>query len=140
MSKAMEQVKALTPRGTHMTLEKTLKEINRWYRGWSSYFAMTQYPAQLSRIEAHIRRRLRSRLIDQQKSKRNLYYKLVKRGAIQRMASKVYSNNKRWALSNAMAVTRACSNHFFVNVLGQYIRSDKRRPHWFEVNRWIKQP
>ena len=64
-----------------MTLEKTLKEINRWYRGWSSYFAMTQYPAQLSRIEAHIRRRLRSRLIDQQKSKRNLYYKFVKRGA-----------------------------------------------------------
>ena len=140
MNKAMDQVKAFTPRGTHMTLEKTMAEINRWYRGWSSYFGMTQYPAQLSRIEAHIRRRLRSRLIDQQKSKRNLFRKLVKRGVTRRMASKVYSNNKRWSLSNAMAVTRAYPNKYFINTLGQFIRSDKRRPHWFEVKRWIKLP
>lgn len=137
MSKAMAQVKALTPRGTHLTLEKTMAEINRWYRGWANYFAMTQYPAQLARIEAHIRRRLRSRLIDQQKSQRNLFGKLIKRGASRHMASKVYSNNKRWVLSNSMAVTRAYPNRFFVKELGQLVSSDKRRPHWFEVNRWI---
>jgi len=81
-----------------------------------------------------------SRLIDQQKSKRNLFRKLVKRGVTRRMASKVYSNNKRWSLSNAMAVTRAYPNKYFINTLGQFIRSDKRRPHWFEVKRWIKLP
>lgn len=59
MNKAMAQVKGLTPRGTHQTLGKTMADINRWYRGWANYFAMTQYPAQLARIEAHIRRRLR---------------------------------------------------------------------------------
>jgi hypothetical protein len=59
------QVKELTPRGTHQTLETTLEQINKWYVGWSNYFGMTYYPAQLHKIEAHIRRRLRSRLVDQ---------------------------------------------------------------------------
>ncbi|MCP4286033.1 MAG: group II intron reverse transcriptase/maturase, partial [Gammaproteobacteria bacterium] len=61
---AMAKVKELTPRGTHLTLEKTLEEINSWYVGWAGYFGMTYYPAQLKKIEAHIRRRLRSRLVD----------------------------------------------------------------------------
>ena len=84
----MAKVKELTPRGTHQSLEKTLEEINSWYVGWAGYFAMTYYPAQLKKIEAHIRRRLRSRLVDQQKSKRNLYRKLVKRGVSRRQAAK----------------------------------------------------
>jgi RNA-directed DNA polymerase len=62
---AMAKVKELTPRGTHLRLEDTIERINSWYVGWSSYFALTNYPAQLHKIEAHIRRRLRSRLIDQ---------------------------------------------------------------------------
>jgi len=52
MDCAMTKVKELTPRGTHQTMEQTISTINRWYMGWSSYFAMTQYPAQLSNIEA----------------------------------------------------------------------------------------
>ncbi|MCP3870919.1 MAG: group II intron reverse transcriptase/maturase, partial [Gammaproteobacteria bacterium] len=55
---AMAKVKELTPRGSHLTLEKTLEEINSWYIGWAGYFEMTYYPAQLKKIEAHIRRRL----------------------------------------------------------------------------------
>ena len=70
---AMAKVKELTPRGTHQTLEASIERINSWYVGWSGYFAMTYYPAQLKKIEAHIRRRLRSRLVDQQKSRRNLF-------------------------------------------------------------------
>jgi hypothetical protein len=61
---AMAKVKELTPRGTHLTLEASIERINSWYAGWSSYFAMTYYPSQLKKIEAHIRRRLRSRLVD----------------------------------------------------------------------------
>ncbi len=54
MNRAMARVKALTLRGTHMKLEHATMEINRWYRGWSSYYSMTQFPAQLNKIEAHI--------------------------------------------------------------------------------------
>jgi group II intron reverse transcriptase/maturase len=133
---AMAKVKELTPRGTHQTLEKTLEEINSWYVGWAGYFGMTYYPAQLKKIEAHIRRRLRSRLVDQQKSKRNLHRKLIKRGVSRRQsANAVFSNRKRWALSNTFAVTKAYPVGWFIGEMGQVIRSDKQLPHWFEIDR-----
>jgi RNA-directed DNA polymerase len=135
---AMAKVKELTPRGTHLTLEKTLEAINSWYVGWAGYFDMTYYPAQLKKIEAHIRRRLRSRLVDQQKSKRNLYRKLVKRGVSRRQAAKtVFSNHKRWKLSNTFAVNKAYPVGWFTGEMGQVIRSDRQLPHWFDVRQWI---
>lgn len=139
LQNAMAKVKELTPRGTHKTLEKTVEEINSWYVGWAGYFEMTYYPAQLKKIEAHIRRRLRSRLVDQQKGKRNLYRKLVKRGVSRRQAAKaVFSNKKRWALSYTFALSKAYPVGWFIGEMGQAIRSDKQLPHWFELDRWIR--
>ena len=136
---AMAKVKELTPRGTHLTLEKTLEQINSWYVGWSGYFAMTYYPAQLKKIEAHVRRRLRSRLVDQQKSRGNLFRKLVKRGVPRGQAAKaVFSNHKRWKLSNTFAVNRGYPVGWFIGDMGQVIRSDRKLPHWFELQHWIR--
>ncbi len=109
------------------------------YIGWSGYFDMTYYPAQLKKIEAHIRRRLRSRLVDQQKSKRNLFRKLVKRGVSRGLAAKtVFSNRKRWALSYTFAVTKAYPVGWFTGEVGQAIRSDRQLPHWFDLSQWIR--
>jgi RNA-directed DNA polymerase len=139
LNRAMERVKELTPRGTHQSLEATIAEINKWYVGWSNYFEMTNYPAQLKKIEAHIRRRLRSRLVDQQKSRRNLFRKLHKRGVPRRQAAAaVYSHKGRWVLSNTRAVNKAYSNAWFMGVMGQAIRSDQQLPHWVDVQQWIK--
>jgi len=139
LQSAMAKVKELTPRGTHLTLAKSVERINSWYVGWSGYFAMTYYPAQLKKIEAHIRRRLRSRLVDQQKSRRNLFRKLVKRGVPRRQAAKaVFSNKGRWALSNTSAVNRAYPVGWFVGEMGQAIRSNRKLPHWFDVSQWIR--
>ena len=135
---AMAKVKELTPRGTHLTLEKTLEEINSWYVGWAGYFEMTYYPSQLKKIEAHIRRRLRSRLVDQQKSKRNLHRKLITRGVSRRQsANAVFSNRKRWALSHTFAVTKAYPVGWFIGEMGQAIRSDRKLSHWFDLRQWI---
>lgn len=135
---AMSKVKVLTPRGTHQTLEQTLTEINQWYVGWANYYSLTQYPSQLRKIESHIRRRLRSRLVSQQKRKRHLFRTLIKRGVSRRQAATaVYANDKRWKLSNARAVTKAYPNSWFINLLGQEIRSDRTMAHWFEVSQWI---
>ena len=139
LQNAMAKVKELTPRGTHQTLEKTIEQINSWYIGWAGYFEMTYYPVQLRKIEAHIRRRLRSRLVDQQKSKRNLYRKLVKRGVSRRLAAKtVFTHRKRWALSKTYALSKAYPNAWFTGVMGQAIRSDRQLPHWFDVSKWIR--
>ena len=135
---AMDKVKALTPRGTHKTLETNLKEINQWYVGWANYYSLTYYPSQLRKIEAHIRRRLRSRLVYQQKRKKPLYHALVKRGVPRKQAANaVFSNNRRWALSAIRAVTRAYPNSWFINLKGQEIRSDRDLVHWFDVSQWI---
>ena len=136
---AMAKVKELTPRGTHLTAEASMERVNRWYVGWSNYFAMTYYPAQLKKIEAHIRRRLRARLVKQQKSQRNLFRKLVKRGVPRgQAAGAAFSHRRDWALSNTFAVTRAYPVGWFVGELGQVIRSNQQLPHWFELSQWIR--
>ena len=139
MNRAMEKVKVMTPRGTNQRLEVAIKEVNSWYRGWSSYYKMTQYPSQLVKIEAHIRRRLRARLVAQQKSRRNLMNKLVKRGVPKGQAGgTVYTNRKRWALSHTRAVEKAFPNRWFIRDMGQKIMSDKKLFYWFDVGKWIK--
>lgn len=139
MKIAMQKVKDLTPRGTYLPLEKTMERINRWYIGWSGYYRMTQYPAQLRKIEAHIRRRLRSRFIDQQKRRRHLFKKLTKRGITRGHAAKTaFSNKGRWALSHTFALAKAYSVRWFIQETGQVIRSNEKHPHWFSLRQWIQ--
>lgn len=139
MNKAMAKVKELTQRGTSLKLEDTMKRVNRWYEGWANYYSMTQYPYQLAKIEAHIRRRMRSRLIDQQKKSRHLRDKLISRGVPRKLACKtVFSNKDRWALSHTRAVEMAYPNKWFINSMGQKIKSNEQRKHWFPSNAKIK--
>lgn len=126
MKRAMLKVKELIPRGTHLSLEQTMKRINRWYKGWSGYYSMTEYPSQLRNIEAHVKRRLRARIVDQQKRRRHLFKKLIKRGVSRGLAKTVFSNKGRWVLSNTFALTRAYSAQWFIDGAGQWIRSNQR--------------
>ncbi len=138
MKRALEKVKELTPRGTHLSLSETMKRINSWYIGWSGYYRMTQYPSQLRAIEAHIRRRLRSRIVDQHNRRRHLFKKLMKRGVTRRRARTVFSNKGRWVLSNIFALTEAFPVRWFLDQAGQKIRSEDRLRHWFPIRQWIK--
>lgn len=134
---ALTKVKELTPRGTSEDLQATITRINSWYVGWSNYFSMTQYPAQLGKVEAHIRRRLRSRIVSQHSQRRALYNKLVKRGVNQKMARRsVYANRRRWALSHTVGVERAYPNSWFQEV-GLKIKSTDTLPHWFKLDKWV---
>jgi group II intron reverse transcriptase/maturase len=139
IKRAKQKVKELIPRGTHWPLEQTLERVNKWYTGWSGYYMMTQYPAQLLSIEAHVRRRLRSRFIDQQKKRRHLCKKLVNRGVSKSQAAKTaFSNNGRWALSHCFAMSRAYPNHWFIEEQGQKIRSTESHQHWFDIRQWVR--
>jgi len=138
MSHAMAKVKELTPRGTYLTLELTIAEINRWYVGWSNYFNMTQYPKQLNMVEGRIRRRLRARIVSQFGRKRYLARELRKRGVQHRAVERaVFSNRKKWALSNTWAVKRAYGNKWFEHA-GLITKSGDELPHWFYVKRGVR--
>lgn len=139
MQRAMDKVKELTPRGTHHAIETTVQKINSWYVGWSNYYKMTEYPAQLHKIEAHARRRLRSRIVSQQKSRRILFNRLMKRGISRKSAAKTaFSNDRRWVLSHKRVIEQAYPNKWFIKTLGLKIASDKNYPHWRPVTEWIK--
>lgn len=138
MQRAMAKVKQLTPRGTSLNIEQTIVKTNQWYKGWAAYHKMGQYPNQLATIEAHIRRRLRSRIVSEQKKRRHLLNTLVKQGISRGLAARtVYSNRKRWALSHTKAVERAYPNRWFTHTLGQEIASTEQHPHWFAPKIWI---
>jgi RNA-directed DNA polymerase len=139
LDKAMEKVKELTPRRTHISLEQAIETINKWYQGWASYFKMTQYPAQLKKIEAHIRRRLRARIVGQQKRRRHLFQKLTKLGVNKRLAAKTaYSNHKTWVLSHTKGLEQAYSVKWFTERMGQKTFSNLNLPEWFGIEEWVK--
>jgi len=134
MNAAMTKVKTLIPRRTHHALEESIDRTNRWYMGWSGYFRMTQQPKQLEKIEAHIRRRFRARFVSQQKTRRNLVKKLIKNGIGKRSAYKTsYSNKGTWALSHTRAVEKALPNKWFIEEIGQRIRSNEKHSHWTTI-------
>jgi group II intron reverse transcriptase/maturase len=138
-NKAMEKVKELIPRGTHLSIGKAMKEINTWYQGWASYFKMTQYPAQLRAIEAHIRRRLRARIVYQQKKRRNLFELLLKRGIKRKSAGKaVYSNRGIWNLSHTAVLDKGFPVEWFIKETGQIIISNAKLRHWFGIEKWVR--
>jgi RNA-directed DNA polymerase len=138
-NKAMEKVKSLIPRGTHLPIEQAIEQFNEWYRGWGTYFSMTQYPAQLEALEAHARRRYRARFVRQQKRPRNLYHKLVKRGVSKQLAAgSAYANKGPWKTSHTRGVERAFSNRWFEEKAGLLILSDRQLAHWMPVTKWVK--
>lgn len=138
-NKAMEMVKSLIPRGSYLPIEESMKQINKWYHGWASYFKMTQYPAQLKGIEAHIRRRFRARIVYQQKRRRNLFKLLLKRGIKKPIAAKtVFSNRRTWNLSHTAVLEKAFPTKWFVEEIGQKIISNIPMGHWFGIEKWVK--
>jgi len=139
MNKAMAKVRELTPRGTSVSLRESIEGINRWYIGWSNYYKTTEYPSQLLTIEAHIRRRLRARIVSQQKRRRNLFAMLRSKGVPYNIAAKdVYSNKGRWAMSHSRAVEMGLSNKWFNEAMGFKTRSHDKLPHWKSLKKWIR--
>lgn len=139
LNRAMDKLNGLTPRGTHLPIGKSMEEINKWYVGWANYYKVTQYPSQFKKIESHIRRRLRARLVRQQKKRRHLVNKLVKMGVKRSNAAKaIYTNRGTWALSKTQAVEEAYSNEWFIKIIGQKIWSSMKLSHWFEIRKYIK--
>lgn len=139
MAQAMETVDTLTPRGTHLTLEKQIAKINAWYVGWSGYYERTEYPWQLATIEAHLRRRLRARMIHDQKRPRHLREKFVSLGVPRPTARLCAYRGNIWRKSISKAANRAWNNKWFRSH-GLRIRSEDGLAHWFSRNSRVSFP
>jgi hypothetical protein len=138
LGRAMTKVRELSPRGTSASIENSIEEFNKWYRGWANYYKMTQYPAQLAKIEAHYRRRIRSRLVSQHRNRRILFNKLLSYKVPRKTAAKAaFFQGARWALSHTRGVEMAFSNQWFEQ-RGLYTMSEQKLEGWFDRKKWIR--
>ena len=109
VNRAMSKVKELTPRNSPQPIELSIKGINSWYKGWSGYYLMSEYPSQLRKIEAHLRRRLRARWLVQQKGSRHTANNLIKKGVKRQIVYRhIYSHKGLWALSHSPRSIEDC--------------------------------
>lgn len=137
MVKAMAIAKSLTRTNSPIPVVRTMEKVNSWYKGWAQYHTMTQYPSQFLVIEAHIRRRLRARIVRQCKRRRTLFRKLVARGMSRKKArTNVFSAKGPWKLSH-QTMNHAYSVKWFTKYVGQEIISDNALQHWFSVKKRI---
>jgi group II intron reverse transcriptase/maturase len=140
MMRAMETVDRLTPRRTHKPLEKQIDEINQWFLGWTSYYALGECPSQLQVVEAHIRRRLRAQIIRAQKKPRFLVKKLGQLGVPLKQARyAAYRAGNTWRISITKAAHRAWPNRWFEQ-RGLRTRSDEKHPHWHPLETTVTFP
>ena len=140
LKKANRKLKELIPRNSAKTTEELIAKVNSWLKGWYEYFKITEYPAQVKRIEAHTRRRIRAKIVKQKKRKRYLYRHLIKKGIKRSVAyAGVYKKGNTWAVSLSKAMHQAYPNEWF-KARGLLTPSENRLPHWKGLEMWIVLP
>jgi RNA-directed DNA polymerase len=94
LDRCKQKLRELTRRTRGISVEQMTKELATYLRGWKSYFGFCQTPSVLRRLEAWMRRRLRS-----------LIWKQWKRGTVR------FRNLRQRNIGTALAAQTAGSPH-----------------------------
>ncbi len=109
-----EKVRELTRRTRGVTVERMVKELGRYLRGWIGYFGQCQTPSVLQGLEEWTRRRLRSVIWKQWKRGSVRFAELRKRGVGKDLAAQTAgSAHGPWRLANSPALALALPNAYF---------------------------
>jgi len=109
-----QRVRELTRRTRGMSVEQMTKELAEYLCGWKSYFSFCETPSVLRKLEAWMRRRLRSVIWKQWKRGRVRYEKLRQRNIGADLARQTAgSSHGPWRLSDSPALQLALSVAYF---------------------------
>ena len=109
-----QRVRELTRRTRGVSVETMIQQLNRYLIGWRGYFAFCQTPSVLQRLEAWVRRRLRSVIWKQWRRGKVRFAELTKRGVGKDLAAQTAgSPHGPWRLSNSPALAIALPNTYF---------------------------
>jgi RNA-directed DNA polymerase len=109
-----QRVRELTRRTRGVGVEQMTKELAEYLRGWKGYFGYCETPSVLRKLEAWIRRRLRSMIWKQWKRGRVRYEKLRQRNIGADLARQTAgSSHGPWRLSDSPALQLALSVAYF---------------------------
>jgi RNA-directed DNA polymerase len=108
------RIRELTPRNFGNSLNRCIKEVNVYLKGWVGFFGICTSGEErtLKNLDAHIRRRLRAIQLKQWKTKRTIARNFIQRGVKKGHAMQTIYGNKRgiWALSRTIATSTSLSN------------------------------
>ena len=108
------RVRELTRRTRGVSVEQTTKELASYLRGWKGYFGYCQTPSVLLKLEAWMRRRLRSMIWKQWKRGTVRFEKLRQRNIGADLARQTAgSPHGPWRLSDSPALQSALSVAYF---------------------------
>jgi RNA-directed DNA polymerase len=82
LHRCQQKIRELTRRTRVISLEQMTRELATYLRGWKGYFGFSQTPSVLRRLEAWMRRRLRSMIWKQRKRGKVRFAKLRRTSAL----------------------------------------------------------
>jgi RNA-directed DNA polymerase len=107
------RVRELTRRHRGITLERMIRELASYLRGWAGYFGISQW-RELQSLDGWIRRRLRCVVWVQWKTRGKRYRELRRLNVPERAACEaIFSPKGPWRLSSTYAMHRAFTNAHF---------------------------
>ena len=108
------KVRELTRRTRGISVEQMMKELATYLRGWKSYFGFCETLSVLRKLEAWMRRRLRSVIWKQWKRGRVRFEKLRQRNVGRDLAAQTAGSPRGpWHLSDSPALQSALSVAYF---------------------------
>src|SRR5271155_2593722 len=107
------RVRELTRRHRGITLERMIRELASYLRGWAGYFGISQW-RELQSLDGWVRRRLRCVVWVQWKTRGRRYRELRRLNVPERAACEaIFSPKGPWRLSSTYAMHRAFTNAHF---------------------------
>ncbi|MGA9548421.1 MAG: group II intron reverse transcriptase/maturase [Rhodomicrobium sp.] len=117
LSKFKVKVRDMTNRTLGRSLEQIVEDLSPYLIGWRGYFGFCQTPRELTKLEAWIRRRLRSYLWRQWRNGHNRFKELRRRGVSKFHAAVAASSPTGcWRMSSHPSIQNALRNHVFHNL------------------------
>lgn len=111
------RVVELTGRNRGISLERMIRELVEYLRGWIGYFGFCERRTDLRNLDGWIRRRLRSAVWKQWQNGKRRYRELCRLGVKADLASKVAGSSRGpWPMSKAVAMNQALSNRYLRNL------------------------
>ena len=109
----MERIRRLTRRTRSGKLEDIVQDVNRYTRGWMSYYRLAATPSVYEELDSWIRRRLRQLVWKRWKRGRTRYKKLVQLGVPASRAGLGAIGRSPWRMAHSPVVQEALSNAFW---------------------------
>ena len=111
LDKFRHRVVGLTGRNRGISLQRMIRELTEYLRGWINYFGFCERRTDLRDLDGWIRRRLRCVAWRQWQTGRKRYRELRRRGVTAERAKAVAGSSRGpWPMSRTQAMSQALSN------------------------------